>query len=297
VLPMTQALRRGSAWLAVGQMRASNDIEGNFHQCSHLIQLASDRSCSLLCLPEAFDFVTEGGAEEAQRLAQPLTGSLMTRYRDLARAHGIWLSLGGFHEKIQEDDTHLYNTHVVVDNEGSIQGVYRKLHLFDVAIPNGPVLQESKGTRAGSSMCALDSPVGKLGLSVCYDLRFSELYVAYRQHAQADLMLVPSAFTATTGRAHWQPLLRARAIETQCYVAAAAQVGRHNAKRESYGHACIIDPWGEVVASCGEKELGIAVAEVDLNYVDHIRATMPVFSHRRSDLYGAIQYTRPSEQQ
>lgn len=231
---------------------------------------------------------------EAMSVAEPLDGPLMSRYRDLARSHDIWLSLGGFHEKIEGDDTHLYNAHVVVDNEGEIRAVYRKIHLFDVSIPNGPVLKESNGTRSGSSLTALDSPVGTLGLSVCYDLRFSELYLAYRQHAEADVLLVPSAFTATTGRAHWLPLLRARAIETQCYVAAAAQVGRHNAKRESYGHACIIDPWGEVVASCGEKELGIAVAEVDLAYMDQIRTNMPVFTHRRSDVYGAILPGQPA---
>jgi len=147
------------------------------------------------------------------------------------------------------------------------------------------VLQESKSTKAGDSLTVVQSPCGKLGLTVCYDLRFPEIYSSYRTHGNAEVLLVPSAFTSATGKAHWEPLLKARAIENQCYVIAAAQIGKHNPKRESHGNAMIVDPWGKVVACCSDKK-GIAVAEIDLDYLDSVRASMPVFNHKRPDLFG-----------
>lgn len=157
----------------------------------------------------------------------------MTHCRALAKRFGMWLSLGGLHERPEgeiDSTTKMFNSHFIVDSAGDVRARYQKVHLFDVSIPGGPVLNESSGTEAGNEMVVVDSPVGRLGLATCYDLRFPELFQGLTR-AGAQILLVPSAFTAATGKDHWEVLLRARAIENQCYVIAAAQVGRHNEKR------------------------------------------------------------------
>ncbi|KAL6074972.1 Nitrilase [Balamuthia mandrillaris] len=282
----TESVRGTNSWIAVGQMTSTSDVEQNFQTCAYLIDQAVNRNCSFLCLPEAFDYIADN-AEQGIAMAQSLDGPLMTRFRSLAKQHNMWLSLGGFHEKEKPDATKIYNTHVIIDNKGEIVATYRKIHLFDVNIPHGPVLQESKNARAGNQPIVVDTPVGVTALSICYDLRFPELYLSYRQNKGAQVILIPSAFTQATGKAHWEPLLRARAIETQCYVVAAAQVGNHNAKRSSHGNSIIIDPWGKVVACCSDR-VGIAVAEIDHSYMEQIREQMPVFQHRRPDVYGPL---------
>ncbi|BBM99953.1 deaminated glutathione amidase [Marchantia polymorpha subsp. ruderalis] len=271
--------------VAVGQMTASADIQSNFQTCAGLVQEAVAAGAKLLSLPECFSFI---GSKEGESLsiAEPLDGPIMKSYQNLAREAGLWLSLGGFQEK-GPDAGHLYNTHVVLDDAGGVRGVYRKIHLFDVDVPGGPVLKESRSTAPGSDIIAVDSPIGKLGLTVCYDLRFPELYQQLRFQENAQILLVPSAFTKKTGEAHWEILLRARAVETQCYVIAAAQAGKHNEKRESYGDALIIDPWGTVIARCADKEAtGIAVAELDHQFLESVRQRMPIGQHRRYDIYG-----------
>ena len=176
-----------------------------------------------------------------------------------------------------------YNAHVVVDASGSIRAAYRKIHLFDVDMGdvNGPVLMESRTAAAGETLVTCDSPAGKLGLTVCYDLRFPEMFARLRYELGCEMMLVPSAFTKPTGQAHWETLLRARAIETQSYVVAAAQAGTHSEGRASHGHAMVVDPWGKVVAELDGEETGIAVADVDLGYLKDVRSRIPVETHRR----------------
>ncbi|KAG0353155.1 Nitrilase [Gamsiella multidivaricata] len=179
----------------------------------------------------------------------------------------------------------LYNTHVLISDQGSIVESYHKIHLFDVDIAHGPRLMESKNTVAGNKLVRpVRTPVGKVGLGICYDLRFPELALALRRQG-AEILTYPSAFTIKTGEAHWEVLLRSRAIETQSYVVAAAQVGQHSEKRFSYGHAMIVDPWGQVVAECDGEEEGIAVAPVDLSMLERIRTEMPVMNHRRYDIF------------
>ncbi|KAL8159813.1 hypothetical protein V2J09_001350 [Rumex salicifolius] len=192
------------------------------------------------------------------------------------RESSIWLSFGGFQEK-GSDDSHLCNTHVIVDDNGNIRSKYRKIHLFDVDVPGGMVYKESSFTEAGKDIVAMDSPFGRLGLTVCYDLRFPEIYQNLRFQQEAQVLLVPSAFTKITGQAHWEILLRARAIETQCYVIAAAQAGKHNEKRESYGDSLIIDPWGKIVARLPDLiSTGIAIADIDFSLIDSVRTKMPI---------------------
>ncbi|KAK4402330.1 Deaminated glutathione amidase, chloroplastic/cytosolic [Sesamum angolense] len=156
------------------------------------------------------------------------------------------------------------------------------MHLFDVDVPGGAVYKESSFTEPGKDVVAVDSPFGRLGLTVCYDLRFPELYQQLRFHHGAEVLLVPAAFTTVTGAAHWEVLLRARAIETQCYVIAAAQAGKHSEKRESYGDTLIIDPWGTVIGRLPDRlSTGIAVADIEFSLIESVRSKMPISQHRK----------------
>ena len=267
--------------IAVGQMCASSDVEKNLEVVADLCARAKDRGCAMLFLPECFAFIGVKGTD-ALAVMEPLDGPLLGRYRELAARHRLWLSLGGFAEKGPDRDRR-FNAHVIVNDAGEIQASYRKIHLFDVDMGdvNGPVLMESRTAAAGEALVTCDSPAGKLGLTVCYDLRFPEMFARLRYELGCEVMLVPSAFTKPTGQAHWETLLRARAIETQSYVVAAAQAGVHSEGRASHGHAMIVDPWGKVVAELDGEETGIAVADVDLGYLKDVRSRIPVETHRR----------------
>ncbi|KAH0674643.1 hypothetical protein KY284_025730 [Solanum tuberosum] len=274
-IPMANSVR-----IAAAQMTSVNNLAINFATCSRLVKEAASAGAKLLCLPENFSFV--GDLEgESLKIAEPLDGPIMKGYCSLARESNIWLSLGGFQEK-GSDDAHLRNTHVLIDDNGNIRSTYSKMHLFDVDVPGGAVYKESSFTEAGKDIVVVDSPFGRLGVTVCYDLRFPELYQQLRFNHDAQVLLVPAAFTTVTGQAHWEILLRARAIETQCYVIAAAQAGKHNDKRESYGDTLIIDPWGTIVGRLSDRSsTGITVADIDFSLIDSVRAKMPVSKHRK----------------
>ncbi|KAK6790319.1 hypothetical protein RDI58_014119 [Solanum bulbocastanum] len=274
-IPMANSVR-----IAAAQMTSVNNLAVNFATCSRLVKEAASAGAKLLCFPENFSFV--GDLEgESLKIAEPLDGPIMKGYCSLARESNIWLSLGGFQEK-GSDDAHLRNTHVLIDDNGNIRSTYSKMHLFDVDVPGGAVYKESSFTEAGKDIVVVDSPFGRLGVTVCYDLRFPELYQQLRFNHDAQVLLVPAAFTTVTGQAHWEILLRARAIETQCYVIAAAQAGKHNDKRESYGDTLIIDPWGTIVGRLSDRlSTGITVADIDFSLIDSVRAKMPVSKHRK----------------
>jgi len=273
--------------VAVAQLTATDDRKENLRVCRDLAFQAKAAGAGLLCLPECFSFLGRSWRETVA-VGQALEGSVISEMRVLAKELKLWLSLGGFPEAVssaERGDAKVYNTHVILDDDGGIQARYRKIHLFDVDVPNGPVLQESRYTLPGDRVVVVDSPVGRLGLSTCYDLRFPEMYEALLRQG-AEILLVPSAFTVPTGKAHWEVLLRARAIETQCYVVAAAQVGQHNEKRASYGHSMVVDPWGRVLSDAGgETSPILSVAEIDLTKLHEIRAKMPIKSHRRRDIF------------
>ena len=196
----------------------------------------------------------------------------------LARRTEAWLLLGGFPERAS-DPGRIRNTSVLLRADGTIAAVYRKIHLFDVDVPGGKRFRESETIEAGDAPVVAETPWGPLGLTICYDLRFPELYRALVARG-ARLLAVPSAFTAETGKDHWSVLLRARAIENQAYVFAPAQFGHHGGNRRSWGHALVADPWGTVLAECGDHE-GFALAPVDFDYQDRVRATLPCLSHRK----------------
>ncbi|XP_002168676.1 deaminated glutathione amidase [Hydra vulgaris] len=268
--------------VAVCQMNSTDDKERNIRICTELINESYDKEAKIVFLPECFDYIAENKTDSV-KMAESLEGDIIKHYKNLAKEKSLWLSMGGFHEKCSTSDGSIFNSHIIINANGELVSVYRKVHLFDVDIP-GTVLKESSYVTPGKKIeKPVDTPVGKIGLLCCYDLRFPEISIVNRQLG-AQILTFPSAFTFTTGLAHWHVLLRARAIENQCYVIAAAQTGKHNDKRTSYGHALIVDPWGKVVAEC-EKENGVCVASIDLSLVDSIRESMPVFEHRRYDLY------------
>ncbi|XP_051563818.1 deaminated glutathione amidase [Myxocyprinus asiaticus] len=272
---------------AVCQVTSTPDKEANFTACKRLIEQAKENGASMIFLPEGFDYIGSS-REETLQLSESLDGDIITRYTHLARKLDVWLSLGGFHERGHEwkSDQRIYNSHIIIDGQGKIVSVYRKGHLFDVELTGkGVSLKESAFTIPGPRLVPpVQTPIGKVGLGVCYDLRFPELSSALQRHG-AEILTYPSAFTVATGSAHWEVLLRARAIETQCYVLAAAQVGAHHSKRMSYGHASAVDPWGLVIGDCGGTDVGIAMVQIDLQGLRDIRRDMPVQQHRREKEY------------
>ena len=260
------------------QMTSTGDVDANMDTVHRLVRDAAARGAQVVLVPECFAYL---GPEEGKvAIAESLDGDgpILSRCRDVAIDAGVDVVYGGFWEK-SDVPGKVHNACVYVRSDGAVDAVYRKIHLFDVDLPDGTKLLESETVDAGSEPVVANAPFGPFGLSVCYDLRFPELYRRLVD-AGAIALAVPAAFTLTTGKDHWHVLLRARAIEQQCYVLAAAQTGHHYGKRWSYGHALIADPWGTVVAECGEGD-GVAVAAVDSAYVERVRNAVPSLRHRR----------------
>ena len=264
---------------AVVQLTSRGDVAENLQRASSLIAEARRAGAELAVLPENFALLSED-EEQKHAVAEtiPGDGPILTAMRTTARDLGIALVLGGMPER-STDPRRVHNSCVYLDKTGTVQAVYRKIHLFDVAIPDGATYRESKGVMPGEEPVVVATPAGPLGLSVCYDVRFPELYRALAKRG-ARLFTVPAAFTLHTGRDHWHVLLRARAIENLCFVLAAAQYGRHHEKRVTYGHSLIVDPWGQVLCEVGDRE-GFAVAELDFRQQDRLRCELPVLDHRR----------------
>jgi len=264
---------------AVVQLNCTKDEERNLAQAEDLIRRAAGYGATLVATPEATNYL--GPHAEKVRRAEPVGGPLTQRMGALAKELGIHLLMGSFNETTG-DTQRCANTSVLFAPDGSVIGTYRKMHLFDVDHSAAVRFKESDTCTPGDGTpVVLPTACGALGLSICYDLRFPELFRALVDGG-AELLAVPAAFTATTGKAHWLPLLRARAIENQCWVLAPGQVGEHGdgGLRESHGHSCIIDPWGTVVAEVAAGP-GIALAEIDLQRVRDIRRGMPLAQHRR----------------
>ena len=266
---------------AVCQMTSTSDAEANLAQAEALVRGAAARGAALVATPENTNYL--GPHAEKVRRAEPLDGPTCGRFAALAAELRIHLLLGSFNEKAPERGR-CFNSSVLFGPRGERLGVYRKLHLFDVDVPGGVSFRESDSVAPGSEVVVVESPIARLGLSICYDLRFGELYRALVGRG-AEVLTIPSAFTAATGKAHWEVLVRARAIECQAYVLAPGQVGRHDdgGLRESHGQSMIVDPWGQVLAQVPDG-VGIAVAEIDLARVARVRSAMPVARHHRPEL-------------
>jgi predicted amidohydrolase len=272
--------RRPRPWrVAAVQMTSTDDRERNLGVAEYLARRAVDAGASLVAFPEHFSFVP--GEESSSRDAEALEGPLTRWLRNLATELGSYVLAGSFIEKIPRSRRG-YDTSVLVGPTGEILATYRKLHLYDVRPPGHAPRLESRTTAAGERPVTVDTPLGRFGLSVGYDLRFPELY-RHLAFDGAQVLFVPSAVTEHTGRHHWMPLLRARAIENQCWVVAPAQAGRHNPRRVSHGHTTVIDPWGDVVALL-ERGEGVLSAEIDFEKLDRIRAGLPCLDHARPEM-------------
>ena len=266
---------------AAVQMTSVSDVDKNLAQAEDLIQLAVNRGAELVCLPENFSFL--GDESEKTKLSTEIAEKSEKFLITIAQRYQILLLGGGFPVPVASnngDQGKMYNTALLIGREGEELARYRKMHLFDVNLPDGNTYRESATVLAGSELppVYVSEIYGGLGLSVCYDVRFPELY-RHLSQLGANVLFVPAAFTAFTGKDHWQVLLQARAIENTSYVIAPAQVGMHTPRRQSHGHAMIVDPWGIVLADAGDR-IGVAIAEIQPSRIDQIRRQMPSLQHR-----------------
>ncbi|MDO4233934.1 carbon-nitrogen hydrolase family protein [Pseudomonas sp.] len=272
---------------AVIQMVSQSDVPANLAQARRLLERAAANGAKLAVLPENFAAMGRRDMADIGRAEAMGEGPILPWLKQTARDLTLWIVAGTIPLPPRDQPDAKSNAcSLLIDDRGEVVARYDKLHLFDVDVADARGrYRESDDYAFGSNVVVADTPVGRLGLTVCYDLRFPELYSELRA-AGAELISAPSAFTAVTGAAHWDVLIRARAIETQCYVLAAAQGGVHPGPRETHGHAAIIDPWGRVLAQHDQGET-VLVAERDSSEQASIRARMPVVNHRRFFSQGA----------
>ncbi|MCC7641674.1 MULTISPECIES: carbon-nitrogen hydrolase family protein [unclassified Janthinobacterium] len=260
--------------VAAVQMISSPSVEDNLATARRLVAQAAAGGAQLVVLPEYWAIM---GKQETDKLAhaeQPGSGPIQDGMAQMARQHGIWL-IGGTLPLISGQEGKVLNTTLVYDPQGEPAGRYDKIHLFGFT-RGTESYNESRTIVPGAQVRSIETPFGRVGLSICYDLRFPELY---RAMGDCALIVVPAAFTHTTGSAHWEVLLRARAIENQCYVLASAQGGLHPNGRRTWGHSMLIDPWGEVIAVLPEGE-GVVSGEIDLVFLAGVRESLPALTHR-----------------
>jgi predicted amidohydrolase len=273
---MTPKGAHGRILAAAVQMTSTADAERNLAAAEGLVEEAASRGAGLVGLPENFAFLRAEGQPVPE--AQALDGPWVSRMSGLARRLKITLLLGSLPERVP-GESRVRNTSLLLGPDGRTLAVYRKIHLFDIDLPGMEHLKESRSVVPGDEVVLAETPFAPIGLSICYDLRFPELYRELTRRG-ARILAVPSAFTERTGKAHWEVLLRARAIENLAYVLAPAQVGSHGPGRASHGQAMIVDPWGAVLAQAPEGE-GLALAELDFQRQDRIRRELPALLHAR----------------
>ncbi|RQZ66641.1 carbon-nitrogen hydrolase family protein [Burkholderia sp. Bp9004] len=260
--------------VAALQMVSTPDVARNLAEAGRLIAEAAGDGAQLVLLPEYFCFMGHRDTDKLA-LAEPYRDGPIQRFlAEAAHRHGIWVIGGTLPLKAPEPDRVL-NTTLVFDPSGNEAARYDKIHLFNFE-KGDESFDEARTIRAGDTVVTFDAPFGRVGLSVCYDLRFPELY---RRMGDCALIVVPSAFTYTTGRAHWEMLLRARAVENQCYVLAAAQGGKHENGRRTWGHSMLIDPWGEIVA-VRDEGASVVTGTLDPQRIADVRQSLPAWRHR-----------------
>jgi len=264
--------------IAISQSNTGIDPAANARALEQAIAKAADGGAEILFTPEMSGLLDRDSTRAAKSLRSEQDDEVLAACREAARRHKIWLHIGSL--AVLAGDGKVANRGFVIDRDGEIRARYDKLHLFDVDLPTGESWRESSVYSAGEGVVILNgTPVGKLGLTICYDLRFPGLFARLAE-ADADVIAVPAAFTVPTGKAHWHVLLRARAIEAGLFVVAAAQVGRHEDGRQTFGHSLVVDPWGEILLDMG-SEPGIGFAEIDLKRILDVRSRIPALSHRR----------------
>ena len=273
--------------IAAIQTSSSDNVVENLTQIEPYIVQSVEDGAELIILPECCAFMQSSVAQlletaEERNPVSEAEGEIQAAFSELSKKYQVWIIAGSLPVKSSVPDK-VTNTLMVFNDFGNRVASYDKIFLFDVALPTGEVYRESSYTEAGNRLEVVKSPVGSIGLSICYDLRFPELYRRLVSRG-AQLLIVPSAFSATTGKDHWLPLLRARAIENSSYVIAPAQFGIHNGKRKTWGHTVIIDPWGKVLSEL-ESGWGVVSADIDLQKLEFLRAQLPSLEHIRKDLF------------
>lgn len=266
--------------VAAIQINSQDNKERNVMKALNFIEKAANEGAKLVSLPEYTDYL--GVEEDKIKYAESIPGPTSQAFMNKAKELEIYVHCGSILEKTNEGRS--YNTSLLINDKGEIVASYRKIHLFDVDIDNRVFTKESDTIKPGEEIVVGETPFGKVGLSICYDLRFPELYRSLALKG-AKILFVPAAFTLYTGLHHWEVLLRARAIENQCYVIAAGQYGSYPPKnRTNFGSSMIIDPWGTVLARAPEEE-GIITVNIEQNNIINLRKSVPVFSHRKPEVY------------
>jgi predicted amidohydrolase len=264
---------------ALLQSRTGIDAAANTRDLVAAVKAAKAAGADMLFTPEMSGLLDRNRARAARSLHPESEDPVLAAVREAAAQAGLWVHLGSLALADNGPDGRLVNRGFLIDDSGAIRARYDKIHLFDVDLPNGESWRESDAYAAGAGAVVADTPWGRLGLAICYDLRFPALFSAL-SNAGADILSVPSAFTVPTGAAHWHVLLRARAIEASAFVVAAAQCGEHADGRATYGHSLAIDPWGEVLLDMGNGQ-GVRTVDLDLAHITRVRARLPVLTHRR----------------
>ena len=268
---------------ALVQLGASDDPAANLPETERLVREAAARGAALVLTPEVTNCVSASRTRQREVLREEADDPTLARLREVAADCGVWLLIGSLALRSGDPDGRFVNRSFLIGPDGGIAARYDKIHMFDVEIGDGESYRESAGYRPGTRAVLADTPLGGIGLTICYDMRFPALYRRLAQ-AGAEILTVPSAFTVPTGRAHWEPLLRARAIETGCFVLAPAQWGRHDVSegrpRETWGHSLAIDPWGKVLADAGEGT-GVTLVDLDPGAVDAARRRVPSLHNDR----------------
>ncbi|MBP2292349.1 carbon-nitrogen hydrolase family protein [Azospirillum rugosum] len=272
-----ESASKSSLKAACVQVNAGPEIGPNLLAAGDLVRRARDAGADFIAMPENVSLIVQGRAKVLERVKPEAEHPAVPFFADLARETGAWLLAGSLGILLEEG--RVANRSYLFDDRGRVAATYDKVHMFDVDLKGGESYRESATFRPGDRAVLVNSPWGGVGLTICYDVRFAYLYRALAQ-AGARILTVPAAFTVPTGRAHWHVLLRARAIETGCFVIAPAQTGTHDQGRQTYGHSLIIAPWGEVLADGGE-EVGITVADLDLDRVEEARRMVPALTHDR----------------
>lgn len=264
---------------AILQMNSGVDPRANASKLAEAVAAASAAGADMLFAPEMSGQLDQVRERAIANLSNESGNPVLAAVRESAAKHGLWVHLGSLPLAGERSDGRWVNRSFVIDGAGEIRARYDKIHLFDVDLDTGESWRESATYAPGEKVAAVDTPWGRLGLVICYDLRFPDLFRAL-SNAGVTIFAVPAAFTVPTGKAHWHVLLRARAIEAGCFVIAAAQAGRHEDGRETFGHSLVIDPWGEVLLDMG-PEPGLGFAEIDTGRIKEVRSRVPALANRR----------------
>ena len=260
------------------QVTSTTEVARNAALTEPMIREAAAKGAQLISLPEVVNLVDIRKGRSLQEAKLEGDDPCLALYRSLAKELGVWIHAGSLALRLEDEDR-MVNRAFMIDSQGEIRARYDKIHMFDVDLAGGESYRESKLFRPGDKAVLVETPWGKIGMTICYDLRFPQLHRTLAENG-ARIILNPAAFTRKTGQAHWHTLLTARAIETTCFVAAAAQCGDHEDGRETFGHSLVVAPWGEIIADGGEAP-GVVITELDLAEVDRVRGMVPSLSNGR----------------